>query len=195
MVWCSPLSFWTHHELYPQPKFVCCPNGMRCRDTRSAHLPWAHSLNWIVRLASFLTIRKQTHSYCWHIIRAWHYAVQKALSHTYHSQCLKPGSPSPWFGVFGGWWVIFWSMSAFLSPPPLPRGNEGMISSLSSTRHSPKKQTGTFYGPACWPTAQEQQQQATSGVYFRMSYLNWYNSTALLTTHTIQFPYRDPNIL
>lgn len=66
MVWCSPRSFWTHHELYPQLKFVCCPNCLRCWDARSAHLPWAHSLNWIVRLASFLTMspcKVHTHSH------------------------------------------------------------------------------------------------------------------------------------
>lgn len=138
----------------PAARFVCCPNLMRCWDTRSADLPWAHSLNWIVRLASFLTMNPgNAHALLLTLypVCVWHQAVrlstEKPQTHTdtHHSQRLKPGSPSPWSSF---WWLVdnFLVMSAFLSPPLLPRGNEGMISLLSSTRHSPRKQTGTFYG-------------------------------------------------
>lgn len=148
----------------PTARFVCCPNLMRCQDTSSAHLPWAHSLNWIVRLASFPTMNPgNAHALLLTLcpVCVWHQAVRLSTEKTLHTytytytlthththttpNASNQGHQVPGL-VFGGWWVIFWSMSAFLSPPLLPRGNEGMISLLSSTRHSPRKQTGTFYG-------------------------------------------------
>lgn len=148
MVWCSPLSFWTRHELYPQPKFVCCPDCMRCSDARSDHLPWAHSLNGIARLVSFLTMSPgKAHTLflftCCKCITQYR---KPCDTHTHTTPSTSnQGHQVAGLG-FGGWWVIFWSMSALLSSPTLPRGNEGMISPLSSTRHSQRKQTGTFYG-------------------------------------------------
>lgn len=151
MVWCSPLSFWTHHELYPQPKFVCCPDCIWCSDTRSAHLPWAHSLNGTVRFASFLTMSPGkartllllTYSQC--IMQYREPCDTYTHAHTHTTPNASKQGQVTGLG-FGGWWVIFWSMSAVLSSPTLPRGNEGMISLLSSTLHSQRKQTGTFYG-------------------------------------------------
>lgn len=56
MVWRSPLWFWTHTELYPHPNFVCWPNCLWCKGTRSIHLLRVWSLNRIVRLESLLLI-------------------------------------------------------------------------------------------------------------------------------------------
>lgn len=82
------------------------------------------------------------------------YAAQKNLQHTQTHKYIdilsaprasNQGHQVPGFKVFGDSWVIFWSMWVFLSTRPVPRGNEGMISTLSSTHHSQRKQTGGFY--------------------------------------------------
>lgn len=189
MVWCCFFFAFelTMTSIPTLPKFVCCPNCMRCGDARSARLPWAHSLNWIVRLASFLTaspgVDVQYRKPC----------DAHAHTHTHHSQCLKPGSPSPWFGF---WWLVGNFLVNVSLSFPSSAAKRKWRDDLSALLHSslPEKTNRNILWPACWPAGQRQQQPATSGVYFRMSYLNWHNSAALLT-HTTQFPYRDLNIL
>lgn len=161
MVWCSPLSFWTHHELYPQPKFVCCPNCMRCKDTRSAHLPWAHSLNWIVTLASFLTMSPGkahtvlllTYSTCMTL-----FSTEKPCD-TYTQTHTTPNASNQGHQVSGlgfGWLVgNFLVNVSFSFPFSTAKGK--WRDDLSVLLHSslPKKTNRNILWPACWPTAQE----------------------------------------
>lgn len=170
-----PLSFWTHHELNPQPELVCGPKCAQCWGARGALLPWAHSLNWNVSLVSLL-------SECWRskantpvMSRCTFMTLCSTEAPSTHAHTIKKASNQGHQGLslrFSDCWVISSQCQPFF---PTPSAKRKWRDDLPALLHSslPEKTNRNTLWPACWPTAHEQLKQATAGVYFRMSYLNW----------------------